>query len=288
VGGWLGRREVVCEVSWERGIGCETANCPVAHFYHCYRIALLLPLPCTPPCRACRSVRGAGRRGSRAGSSRCRQTQVRARTGALGKASFVKPATAFTRPGALHIALLASEARPATPATTATSRVLCTRIPRISHTQLARPISHWTAEVLPGEYSNEECPQFEFTGEYLKLDARPPSTSEGACIARLRPAAPCSAQLWDWRLAKQRETQNVLHAKAGRQSVWLRLAVWPTYHPLTHPPVHHPIDCFSCAAVALLAGWLQRRCRAQVLCPGATQICTHGLARRRSAESRGT
>lgn len=34
------------------------------------------------------------------------------------------------------------------------------------------------AEVLPGEYSNEECPQYEFTGEYLKLEARPPSKSE--------------------------------------------------------------------------------------------------------------
>ncbi|EFN59995.1 hypothetical protein CHLNCDRAFT_133152 [Chlorella variabilis] len=32
--------------------------------------------------------------------------------------------------------------------------------------------------VLPGEYSNEECPQFEFTGEYLKLEQRPPSASE--------------------------------------------------------------------------------------------------------------
>jgi hypothetical protein len=35
------------------------------------------------------------------------------------------------------------------------------------------------AEVVAGEYSNEECPQFEFTGEYLKLEQRPPSTSEG-------------------------------------------------------------------------------------------------------------
>ncbi|KAI3429462.1 hypothetical protein D9Q98_005554 [Chlorella vulgaris] len=34
------------------------------------------------------------------------------------------------------------------------------------------------AEVVAGEYSNEECPQFEFTGDYLKLEQRPPSTSE--------------------------------------------------------------------------------------------------------------
>eukprot|EP00887_Chlorella_sp_A99_P003091 scaffold9.g3091.t1 len=34
------------------------------------------------------------------------------------------------------------------------------------------------AEVLPGEYGNEECPQFEFTGEYLKLDPRPACASE--------------------------------------------------------------------------------------------------------------
>ena len=40
------------------------------------------------------------------------------------------------------------------------------------------------AEVLPGEYSNEECPQFEFTGEYLKLEQRPPSASEGGPAPR--------------------------------------------------------------------------------------------------------
>lgn len=34
------------------------------------------------------------------------------------------------------------------------------------------------AEVLPGEYGNDECPQFEFTGDYLSMEARPPSTSE--------------------------------------------------------------------------------------------------------------
>lgn len=33
---------------------------------------------------------------------------------------------------------------------------------------------------LQGEYSNEECPQFEFTGEYLQAEARPPSSAEGA------------------------------------------------------------------------------------------------------------
>ena len=35
---------------------------------------------------------------------------------------------------------------------------------------------------LQGEYSNEECPQFEFTGEYLQLEARPPSAAEGAPV----------------------------------------------------------------------------------------------------------
>lgn len=34
------------------------------------------------------------------------------------------------------------------------------------------------AETLPGEYGNDECPQFEFTGEYLKLDPRPPCPAE--------------------------------------------------------------------------------------------------------------
>ena len=44
-----------------------------------------------------------------------------------------------------------------------------------------------SAEVIPGEYSNEECPQFEFTGEYLGVEARPPSSSEG------EPRAVCCA-----------------------------------------------------------------------------------------------
>ncbi|KAI7842034.1 hypothetical protein COHA_004235 [Chlorella ohadii] len=34
------------------------------------------------------------------------------------------------------------------------------------------------AEIIQGEYSNEECPQFEFTGEYLQQEARPASASE--------------------------------------------------------------------------------------------------------------
>lgn len=50
-------------------------------------------------------------------------------------------------------------------------------------------LSPGPAEVLPGEYSNEECPQFEFTGEYLGLEARPPSTSEGERAAASPPRA---------------------------------------------------------------------------------------------------
>lgn len=41
------------------------------------------------------------------------------------------------------------------------------------------------AEILPGEYSNDECPQFEFTGAYMQAAPRPPSAAEGA------PAAGC-------------------------------------------------------------------------------------------------
>lgn len=45
------------------------------------------------------------------------------------------------------------------------------------------------AEALPGEYGNDECPQFEFTGDYLQLEQRPPSSAKGAPQARTRAAA---------------------------------------------------------------------------------------------------
>lgn len=34
------------------------------------------------------------------------------------------------------------------------------------------------AEILPGEFGNDECPQWEFTGEFLSLDARPECPAE--------------------------------------------------------------------------------------------------------------
>lgn len=45
---------------------------------------------------------------------------------------------------------------------------------------------------LQGEYSNEECPQFEFTGEYLQQEARPASASEGTLQQQEAQAGLCT------------------------------------------------------------------------------------------------
>ncbi len=102
--------------------------------------------------------------------------------------------------------------------------------PRLPNCNVPPSLPVWTlpAEILPGEYSNEECPQYEFTGDYLQLEARPPSKSEGGRqAAGPRPrATPTALRRPEVSACPSQECCGRLQAKR----MWRAAAALPSAH----------------------------------------------------------
>lgn len=134
-----------------------------------------------------RSVRRMGAPGSRGGTSRCLRTLRCASLAACGCLCGVECICvcclqlpgASSSSGARHTFM-----RPAPYASGSWAPApLASLDPwhRITAPNPGQPHPTPTVQLLPGEYSNEECPQFEFTGEWLRTveEAPRPAADEG-------------------------------------------------------------------------------------------------------------